>query len=634
MKFLPLSLFIRNRGGSVSIIAALTLPVLVGFIALAAEFGHGLVTKTENQRVADLAAFAAGLAYSSTSSTATMSAAAKNVAALNGVASAGVTASLVTSPRVPTDQAVLVSVSTTNVLLLAPVLGFGRSLPVNAKSYAQLAATPSACMLALSASDVGITLSGGTSITAPTCTIASNNSLTVPCGDTINAKTIVYGKAAPTQSCSGGITGTQTSATTSDPLASNTGVTTEAAHARAIAALASPTAPSVATASDNNFQYSATATLPSGCTGSFSNGTWTLICATSGATYNFGTLTVGGGVTVKVTTNANATYNFSGTIASNGTALTFGAGTFNVAKGISSGGGSTTTFGAGTFKVGPVSCNSSTYSICNAGTAMTFGGPSTFVLSAGISNAGGSALVLGSGSTNSFNIGAAGDGNAINAAGGTTTTFADATGAGNLFQLVGNVTEGGGACTILSAATAHDINGNINTSGALVLGAGVYSVSGYVAFGASGGGDVTCGGSTVGVSGSGVTLAIAGLQTFTGGNCNGMVFCIAAGYNNVTLSAPTAAASIYQYLAVIGPTSSTATGGALFTDGASNTTLAGALYFPNADLALAGGASIGNQSGQCLQIVASGIKLSGGTSATASNCFSGSSSSASVDLVQ
>jgi uncharacterized membrane protein len=56
--------FCRRQDGSVTIIAAIAIPILIGFIALAAEFGHGLVTKTENQRVADLSAYAGALAYS------------------------------------------------------------------------------------------------------------------------------------------------------------------------------------------------------------------------------------------------------------------------------------------------------------------------------------------------------------------------------------------------------------------------------------------------------------------------------------------------------------------------------------------------------------------------------------------
>jgi hypothetical protein len=88
------------------------------------------------------------------------------------------------------------------------------------------------------------------------------------------------------------------------------------------------------------------------------------------------------------------------------------------------------------------------------------------------------------------------------------------------------------------------------------------------------------------------------------------------------------------FLAVIGPVSSSNPASALLTEGASNTTISGAFYFPNGPLTLSGGASIGNQAGQCLQIVASQISLSGGTSATASNCFSGSSGSSAVQLVQ
>ncbi len=83
------SRFARHRGGTVSIIAALALPLLLGFVALVGEFGYGLVVKVENQRTADMASFAAALAYSSTNSTTTMTAVAQNVAVLNGVAAPG-----------------------------------------------------------------------------------------------------------------------------------------------------------------------------------------------------------------------------------------------------------------------------------------------------------------------------------------------------------------------------------------------------------------------------------------------------------------------------------------------------------------------------------------------------------------
>ena len=96
--------------------------------------------------------------------------------------------------------------------------------------------------------------------------------------------------------------------------------------------------------------------------------------------------------------------------------MTFGPGTYNIAGGLTTSGGTTTTFGAGTFNIGrsASTCGGAgKYSICHQGTNLTFGGPSTFVLQGGINNKGGSALTLGAGSTNSYNIGASSDGNAL-----------------------------------------------------------------------------------------------------------------------------------------------------------------------------------------------------------------------------
>src|SRR5690349_2366904 len=126
---------LRSREGSVSIIGALILPVLIGIVALVAEFGHGLLARAENQRVADLAAYAGALAYNATSDTAKMTSAVNKVAGLNGIDVADVTTSLVTSPKTATNQAVTVQIRTGNILLLAPILGASSSLPVKANSY-------------------------------------------------------------------------------------------------------------------------------------------------------------------------------------------------------------------------------------------------------------------------------------------------------------------------------------------------------------------------------------------------------------------------------------------------------------------------------------------------------------------
>jgi len=636
-----LARFRRSTSGAVSVIAAITFPVVIGMVGLAVEYGYGLLMKADNQRIADLAAYAGATAYNNTGSTTTMTTVATNVAVLNGIPSPNVSVALTTSPRSSSSSAVQVNITTTEVLLLAPILNGQRSMPVSSHSYAQINAGTQACILALAASGTGVTLSGGTSVSASSCGVASNNTVTVPCGTAITAKSVSYNSgAAPSQPCSG-ITGTIKKQKTTDPLASSTGVSTGTARLSTVSAMTAPTAPAGSSVIDLNFDWGVTATaqaLLGGCVAVGLLGQWNVTCA-SGGTYNFRNVTVAGGVTVNFNTagSASTTYVFSGSINNTGTALNFGPGTYKIAGGLTTGGGTTTTFGAGTFIIGPsaTACNytGGKYSICNTGTILTFGGPSTFQLSAGLYNNGGSKITLGSGSTNSYSFGASSDGNALYIGGGAITTFADATGSSNLYQFVGNVNaaSGGGNCLTLGAASQHDINGYFSSAGGTSLGAGVYTVTGYFALGANGGGDVTCNGSYFGLVGTGVNLVLGGASTPTSGTCSGYVFCLAGGFSNVTLTAPTS--GTMANLAIIGPTSNSITGGALFSEGASSTSLSGALYFPNGPISLTGGSSVGDKTGQCLQMIGSSVTLSGGTAA-ASSCLASTSTAGNIQLVQ
>lgn len=160
-----LARFVRDQKGAITVVSAIAIPVLIGVTGLVAELGHGLLTKSENQRIADLAAYAGALAYNSTSSSTNMTAAAQRVATMNGIPSSAVSATLVTSPRDSSSQAVLVNISTSNLVLLAPVTKTTASLTIGASSYAQLGAKTDPCIIALNASGTGVTLSGGTSVT-------------------------------------------------------------------------------------------------------------------------------------------------------------------------------------------------------------------------------------------------------------------------------------------------------------------------------------------------------------------------------------------------------------------------------------------------------------------------------------
>lgn len=653
--------FLRASRASIAVYAGVMLPVLAGMAGLGSEYGYGVMSRSQNQRVADAAAYAGAYAYATDTSLDAMNAAVSRMATLNGLKSTDAVAALVTSPSGSGKNAVQVTVTTTQKLALTQLISSKSSLTIVASAFAEL--TPGSvagagCVLALSSTGNGITLSGGTTLSAPGCALASNNTVTVPCGTSIVTATLYYNSAAvPSQGCSGitaptGKTLKITKGATADWLTGNAGITAATANYATVAALTAPTGPTITSKTAITFGYSATgANSPTtliasqsanGCSAAWASGTatWTVTCANNG-TYTFGPIDLGGGITVKwAEAGTGSVYNFSGFIKVTGTKMTFGAGTYNIAAGLYTGGGSTTQFLQGaTYRIGKFiasGCNNE-YSICHAGSSLSFAGPVNMTLSNGM-DSGTTVMAIGSGSTaNTYNFGGgSSSGKVFNVGGGGKLTLGDAS-TGGSFTAVGNVTTGGGSCLTLPAASAHWIKGNVSAAGGLTLGSGVYTINGYFALGENNGGSVTCTTTSIGLKASGVALQVAGAATATG-SCNGYVFCVSAGYTNVTLTAP-ATGSPGGGFAVIGPTSSTRTGGAMFGQGASGVSVSGVFYIPNGPLALAGGAGVGDGNGACLELVAKDITLSGGT-ALASTCsglagaFGGASTSLSVMMVK
>jgi Flp pilus assembly protein TadG len=653
--------FWRNRRGSITVLAATMLPALIGLAGLATEYGNALMQREKNQQIADIAAYSGALAYVGNGTTAAMNTAVSRIATLNGISANAVVASLVASPTGDGNQAVEATVTTDAPLALSRVLESATQLTVTATSYAELKSAGTACIIALNSSGTGVTLSGGTAITASSCAVASNATVTVPNGTSITAPVVEYMTTTTTVPCptgtgttcnlhapSGG-TLTVTHKSTTDTLNTNTTITGETSHLNSVALITSPSGPTPPTGTNLTLDWSTSSQTVGGCTEARSSGTWTVTCSGNGP-FNFGNLILGGGITVNFNTrgSSSATYNFSGTInsTSSGTALSFGPGTFNIGGGIIVSGGMTMSFGAGTFNIGKLgsSCNSaSNYSICNSGTSLTFAGPSTFTIAGGIYDAGGAITTLGtstsgntSPTTNSYNIGKASDGNSLYV--GDIVTLADAMGTGDIFQMAGNINSSGGSCLVLGAAANHDINGYISVEGGTNFGRGTYSVSGYVAAGAGSGGDVSCTvngtSSTIGIAGSSVTFGIAAASTPSGtANCGGAAFCISAGYAIDTLTAPTTGG--LANLLVMGPTTSTNTAGASFAEGATSVSLSGVFYFPYGPVSLSGGSSVGNGTGQCLELIGSQVTLSGGTAlATTCSGLGDGSTGTSIALVQ
>jgi Flp pilus assembly protein TadG len=726
--------FRADRSGSVAVIAAVVLPVLLGAAALVGEYGNALLAKSENQRVADLASYAGALAYIENLSEDDMVAAARRIARINGVAPEDVVVALVASPRGDGNSAVQVQISTTHPLILAQVLGTGPQIGAAAGAFTELgtASAPveeeeedagaGGCIVALAAGGSGITLSGGTSITANDCVVSSNNSLTVPCGTVIKALQVTYNGNAPNVGCGGiqkpdGSAGDIKKAETPDPLAGNAAIAAAVSHITGVTGLAAPAAPgtpSMGTAPTGGknieFAYNETSTknqaIAIGCTAGKSGSTWTLTCP-NGGTYNFANVTTGGGINLNFATTGSgtSTYNISGAISvGGGQTWTFGPGTYNIAGNFTNnstttfqGGalnffgnfthsGSATTLPAGELKVGgnlaltsygtatvnstsihvgglmsvtgsvvasiaatslivrqglktegsaaaafpnattvwigatTASCawDAGTVSICQNGTTITFSAAASFQLSAGVYLSGGVTLNMGASDGNNFHFGPTSLGAAIKIGGGSKLLMGDAT--AGLFQMVGNIDGGGGgSCLVLAAAPEHDIYGNFTAAGAIWLGNGKYTVSGYFWMGASNGGSATCKGQTISVRGDSVTIIINGSNVPTSGNCANQSFCVGAGYSNIVLSAPSS--GTYQDLVIVGPQSASNTTGATFKEGASGGKLSGAFYYPNGPIQMTGGAGASGGA-TCLQLVATWISLSGGTSA-ASECLVG-----------
>jgi len=237
----------RGRRGSIAMVGAAVIATLAGLTAVAVDLGTGYLTKVGDQRSADSAAYAGALAYNASSSLATMKSSVSNLAALNGLANGAAVASLVPSPSGDGNSAVQVTVTTTVPLYLAEIFQHSTTLSVSATSYAEVKPSAQACIIALLASGSGVTLSGGTTVTASNCAVASDATVSVPCGTTIVTKAVDYNSAAaPSQPCGGikppsGTTSVNTvKVATTNPLSSNSAVTAAFTHLAGVGSLTGP----------------------------------------------------------------------------------------------------------------------------------------------------------------------------------------------------------------------------------------------------------------------------------------------------------------------------------------------------------------------------------------------------------
>ncbi len=638
---------LRDTRGTILVLSAFLLAGVIGVSALAVEFGLGLYRHIEDQRMADIAAYSGALAYNATGAAGTAIGAATNMVALNGLPSSTANAALVSSPTGDGNQAIKVTVTTSEPLLLARVLTTSTSLSESATAYAEMKSSSPGCIVALNPAGTGITVTSASGITADNCAVESDATVAANSASNITTIAVDYNSSSPPSATSAstiaapaGKTLTETKTVVTDPLAGNSAVATATARLSTVEALTSPAAPVVPSGANLSFSsLSWSGSVPTGCNAPTNSGSnWTLTC-TGGGPYDFGSLSVSSTAKLAFNTGGSAatTYNFSGGITvSSSAGLTTGPGTFNIAQGITIASASSATFGAGTFDIGPSASACSDggdYSLCvESSTSLVIGGPSSFTFGGGIYAGSSATIELGSGTTNTYALGASSNGNAAVAASSSKLLFADATSGTTSFEANGNISAASAACLALPDASEHDINGAIiaNSASNTTLGSGIYTVADYIDNeSASGGGG--CSGWSGGTADTGVTLVLGALATPSSGTCSGEALCVLSA-SSEALIAPTTGPT--AGLAVIGPTSSSNTAGALF-ESASSGSYSGAVYMPNGPINVTSASGLGGGSAACLELIGSEITITS-ASATGSTCtgLGSGSTGATVALVQ
>lgn len=517
-----------NRDGSIALIGAMALSAVLGMAGFAVEGTQGYMAKVRNQRVADLAALGAALAYKSNPSNTIMIATAQTIARANGLPASSVNAVTATTPS--GGPAVKVTVTTAVPLDLAKAISSKISYNVANTAMASLtSSSTAACITALSQSvSYGIVMTGGTKISATGCGVSTGAGISLESSSTtITAAQVTAG---------GGINRTASIITSptpnnysqnkvnavSDPISSDArliaafnklGTWTRPATPTAPPSIANPTTPAGA---DWDFSWSPNATVAA-----YRDSQYGSSYTVPAGNYTIGKLSVQGGITVKFTGGAGRTITIANGINQSGSSLTFGPGTYRINGDISQGSG-TLSFGDGSYSIGsgavslggtvsfgagPLSWNQ-TLNISSG--SYTFGaGPHSFA-----------GLVLNNGVT--FNLGA-GDLNVTNA-----FTF----GGGTL--PVGNI-KVGGALTVNSPTTfsngSVDVGGAFNINSTVSKGAGAFTIAGSLVV--SGGRTVDLGSGNVNIGGAitleGGSTVRTGAGTQTIGGSNGVGISVQGG---------------------------------------------------------------------------------------------------------
>jgi uncharacterized membrane protein len=96
----------RSRKASVITVVAMSSLAIIGMAAFSVDLGNAYSALSQDQRVADIAAYSTALAYNNTNDTTAMSNAASRIATLDGLSANAVTATFTNSPTSDGNSAI------------------------------------------------------------------------------------------------------------------------------------------------------------------------------------------------------------------------------------------------------------------------------------------------------------------------------------------------------------------------------------------------------------------------------------------------------------------------------------------------------------------------------------------------
>jgi hypothetical protein len=602
----------RSRRGSVAVLVAAGAAFMVAAGGISLEIGNAYMTRTQTQRIADMAAYAGGTAYmNNNSSTTAMNAAVQRIATLNGLSATAITASIVVSPSGDGKNAVFATATTAVTLALTSMIRNSSTMAVHASAYAEVSNSGQACIIGLTTTGNSVTEDGGATVTGTSCAVAAANNLSISGGSRLTALGVYTvgtvsntgGSTITTTPTAGNINQGVAASSVTDPVHASGVLTMPFATLGSLSgSVAAPTTPAGVTLT---FDYSCTArNTPStdpACAYYTSSGNYTtgsLPC--TGGSYAINSISVSGGVNVNIGTTAGCNYTVASGISDNGSSLqiTGTVGNFFVNGGISAGGGTTLTLPS-----------ASTWWVYNSsGSGISIGGSSVFTLGA-------AATVEVHGSSGNYSV---------TNGGGSTMTMTAGTylmdGPVSLSGIVNWNTSGSSPVTRMYSTGSTLTTGS--SGGPFTFGGGNYYVNGAVSIGAApvyfgnalleinGNLTVSSGGSlcaTPAPCSSGtatMTIIDNGVNTFSGGSTTHVVAPASGatvGIAGIALASNYTAAGTYSQV---------------FSGGTSGS-WAGVIYFPNTGVEYSGGASTAG--GGCFEIVASLVYMTGGTT-TATTC--------------